>query len=120
MEATLGILMPFLTAVLILAIIFTSKILRDRSKNRLIEKAIEHGRELSPDLFKGNERPKLPKDPLTSSLVTIGAGIAIFIALYLFFDNQLKFAAFGLIPLFVGLGQLAGYLINRKNANKAG
>lgn len=110
--------MPFLTAIIILAIVYTTKIMRDRSRNRLIEKAIEHGRDISPELFKGNERPKLPKDPLTSSLVTIGAGIAIFIALFLFFDNQLKFAAFGLIPLFVGLGQLTAYLINKKNENK--
>ena len=82
---------------------------------RIIEKAIEHGKELSPELFRGIEKEKQPKDPLTSSLVTIGAGIAIFIALFLFFDNQLKFAAFGLIPLFVGLGQLTAYLINKKN-----
>ncbi|MDX9811823.1 MAG: DUF6249 domain-containing protein [Bacteroidales bacterium] len=118
MEGVLAILMPFLTAIIILAIVYTTKIMRDRSRNRLIEKAIEHGRDISPELFKGNERPKLPKDPLTSSLVTIGAGIAIFIALFLFFDNQLKFAAFGLIPLFVGLGQLTAYLINKKNENK--
>ena len=118
MEGVLAILMPFLTAIIILAIVYTTKIMRDRSRNRLIEKAIEHGRDISPELFKGNERPKLPKDPLTSSLVTIGAGIAIFIALFLFFDNQMKFAAFGLIPLFVGLGQLTAYLINKKNENK--
>ncbi len=116
MEGVLAILMPFLTAIIILAIVYTTKIMRDRSRNRLIEKAIEHGRDISPELFKGNERPKLPKDPLTSSLVTIGAGIAIFIALFLFFDNQLKFAAFGLIPLFIGLGQLTAYLINKKNS----
>ncbi|GAB1375049.1 MAG: DUF6249 domain-containing protein [Bacteroidales bacterium] len=115
MEGVLAILMPFLTAIIILAIVFTTKIMRDRSRNRLIEKAIEHGKELSPELFRGTEKEKQPKDPLTSSLVTIGAGIAIFIALFLFFDNQLKFAAFGLIPLFVGLGQLTAYLINKKN-----
>ena len=115
MEGVLVILMPFLTAIIILAIVYTTKIMRDRSRNRLIEKAIEHGKELSPELFRGIEKEKQPKDPLTSSLVTIGAGIAIFIALFLFFDNQLKFAAFGLIPLFVGLGQLTAYLINKKN-----
>ena len=120
METALGILTPFLTAILILLIIYTSKVLRDKSKNRLIEKAIEHGREITPDLFKVNERQKLPKDPLTSALVTIGAGIAIFIALFLFFDYQLRFAAFGLIPLFVGLGQLTAYLINTKNGKKVG
>jgi hypothetical protein len=75
-------------------------------------KAIEHGVELSPDLLK-DSRDQKKSDPLTSALVTIGIGVGLFIALYLFF-NEIKFAAFGFIPLFIGLGQLAGYLMNKK------
>ncbi|GAB1473799.1 hypothetical protein MASR2M69_12400 [Bacteroidota bacterium] len=47
----------------------------------------------------------------------IGVGIGLFISLFLFF-NELKFAAFGFIPLFIGLGQLAGYLINKKKEDE--
>jgi len=62
-------------------------------------------------------KQKKKKDPLTSALATIGVGIALFISLYLFFDYQLKYAAFGFIPLFVGIGQLAGYLINKRSGD---
>lgn len=75
-------------------------------------RAIDKGVELSPEFLK-NSMPERKRDPLTSSLIMIGIGIGLFIAFYLFFD-KLKFAAFGFIPLFIGLGQLAGYLINKK------
>lgn len=114
MVPILGIIAPFLTALLIILIIFVSKVLRDRSKNEVITKALENGVELSPDIFK-NAPAKKTEDPLTSALVTIGVGIGLFIALYLFFDQQLKFAAFGFIPLFIGLGQLIGYFVNKRH-----
>lgn len=106
-----GIISPFLTAVLIILIVFVSKLLRDRSRNQVIIKAIEHGKEIDPQLL-ADERKVKKYDPLTSALVTIGVGIGVFIALYLFFD-QLKFAAFGFIPLFIGLGQLIAYFVNK-------
>lgn len=115
MEGTFAIISPFLTAILIILIVFITKHVRDKNRNQVIMKAIEHGVELSPDLLKDN-RDEKKSDPLTSALVTIGIGIGLFIALYLFF-NQIKFAAFGFIPLFIGLGQLAGYLLN-KNRNE--
>ncbi|MGE0091435.1 MAG: DUF6249 domain-containing protein [Bacteroidales bacterium] len=116
MEDVIAVASPFIAGILIVLIVFVSKIMRDKSKNQVIMKAIEHGAEISPELFK--EQQKKPKDPLTSALVTIGVGISLFIALFLFFDYQLKFAAFGFIPLFIGLGQLTAYLINKKNKAK--
>lgn len=109
-----GILMPFLTAIAIILIIYLAKINRERSRNLLIEKAIENGKEISPEFFKSTESAKKPSDPLTSAMVSIGAGIGLFGAFYFFFDG-FKFAAFGLIPLFIGLGQLVAYFINKKN-----
>ncbi|MFA6770361.1 MAG: DUF6249 domain-containing protein [Bacteroidales bacterium] len=114
----LAIASPFLTAILILLIIFVSKILRDKSKNEVLMKALEKGVELSPEFFKNEpvkkkQDPLNKQDPLTSALVTIGVGIGLFIALYLFF-NDIRFAAFGFIPFFVGLGQLIGYLVSKK------
>ncbi|MDD2583758.1 MAG: DUF6249 domain-containing protein [Bacteroidales bacterium] len=109
----LGVIAPFLTAVLILLVIFVTKLLRDRSKNEVLMKALEKGVELSPDFFKTEPVKSKKEDPLTSALVAIGLGIGVFIALYFFFGD-LKFAAFGFIPLFIGLGKLIGYLVNKK------
>lgn len=116
MEDVIAVASPFIAGILIVLIVFISKIMRDKSKNQVIIKAIEHGAEISPELFK--EQPKKPKDPLASALVIIGVGISMFIALFLFFDYQLKFAAFGFIPLFIGLGQLVAYLINKNKEAK--
>jgi hypothetical protein len=111
MEGVFGVISPFLTAIAIILIVFLSKVARDRSRNQVIIRAIEHGREISPELLADAKSAK-KYDPLTASLVTIGVGVGIFVALYLFFE-ELKFAAFGFIPLFIGLGQLAAYLINK-------
>ncbi len=116
MEGVFGIISPFLTAIAIILIVFISKVLRDKSRNQVIIKAIEHGKEISPELLADSRKEK-KYDPLASSLVTIGVGIGLFVALYLFF-NELKFAAFGFIPLFIGLGQLAAYLINKSKKEK--
>jgi hypothetical protein len=107
-----GIVTPFLMVVAIIFIVFNTKMKNEKSKNEVIMKAIEKGVELSPEFLKEN-MPEKRRDPLTASLVMIGVGIGLFVSLYLFFD-QLKFAAFGFIPLFIGLGQLAGYIINKK------
>lgn len=107
-----GIITPFLMVVAIIFIVFFSKMRNEKSKNEVIMKAIEKGVELSPEFLK-DSMPERKRDPLTASLVMIGLGIGLFISLFLFF-NELKFAAFGFIPLFIGLGQLAGYLINKK------
>ncbi len=115
MEEILGILVPFSTAVLIVLIVFIAKVLRDKSRNQVVMKAIENGKELPQEFFtpyeKGKREPK-EKDPLRDSLVTLGLGIGLTLALYFFLG--LKFAAFGLIPLFVGLGQLTAYFVNKK------
>jgi len=107
-----GIIIPFLTVVLIVFIVIRAKIIREKSRNELIAKAIEHGKELSPDLFARDEKSSKKSDPLTSALVSIGVGIGLFLALYFFFGG-FKFAAFGCIPLFVGIGQLVAYFVNR-------
>ena len=112
-----GIIIPFLTAVTIIFLVLRAKITRDKSRNELIAKAIEHGKELSPDLFAADERNSKKSDPLTSALVSIGVGIGLFLALYFFFGG-FKFAAFGCIPLFIGIGQLVAYLINKNKTEK--
>jgi hypothetical protein len=107
-----GIVVPFLTAVLIIFFILRASAFKEKSRNELIAKAIEHGKELSPDLFARDEKSSKKSDPLTSALVSIGVGIGLFLAFYFFFGG-FKFAAFGCIPLFVGIGQLVAYFVNR-------
>lgn len=109
----LAVLLPFLTAILIVAIVLTVRYLRDKSKNEVIKRAIEAGKEITPEIFANFSKEGKKSDPLAAALSTIGAGIGIFLALYFFFGG-LKFAAFGLIPLFVGIGQLISYFLNKK------
>ena len=114
MEETIGmvaVILPFVTAVINLLIIFVTKVMRDRSRNQVIMKAIEAGKEISPDMFTTPETEK-KSDPLTSALVSIGVGVGMFGAFYFFFGG-LKFAAFGLIPFFIGVGQLVAYFVNK-------
>ncbi|MEN6619121.1 MAG: DUF6249 domain-containing protein [Rikenellaceae bacterium] len=113
MEGVLGIVIPFTTAVLIVLIVFLAKVFKEKSRNELIAKAIEHGKDLSPDLFTKEGNSSKKSDPLTSALVSIGVGVGLFIAFYFFFGG-FKFAAFGCIPLFIGIGQLVAYFVNRK------
>lgn len=107
-----GIIAPFLTAVLIIFFIMRAKVLKDKSRNELIAKAIEHGKDLSPDLFARDEKNVRKSDPLTGALVSIGVGIGLFLAFYFFFGG-FKYAAFGCIPLFIGIGQLVAYFVNK-------
>jgi hypothetical protein len=107
-----GITIPFLTALLIIYIVLRAKVISEKSRNDLIAKAIEHGKELSPDLFTRKENTPKKSDLLTNALVSIGVGIGLFIALYFFFGG-FKFAAFGCIPLFIGIGQLVAYFVNK-------
>lgn len=119
MEETIGlfaVISPFITAVIILLIIFITKYLRDKSRNEVVAKALEMGKELPVEFFATPESKK-NEDPLRSALISIGVGIGLFIALYFFFDN-FKFAAFGCIPLFIGIGQLIAYFINKNKEIK--
>jgi hypothetical protein len=115
--ATISVILPFVTAITIILIVFITKYLRDRSRDKVLMKALETGKEITPELFYDpkNENSKKP-DPLTTALVSIGLGIGLCVALYFFFGG-LKFAAFGLIPFFIGVGQLIAFFVN-KNKNQ--
>lgn len=114
--AIVSVLIPFITGITIILIIFLLKYLIDRSRNQVIMKAIEAGKDISPDFFKPSEGVKLKKqDPLSSALVSIGVGFGLFAALYFFFGG-IKFAAFGLIPFFIGIGQLVAYFVNKNKS----
>jgi amino acid transporter len=111
-----AMLMPYITAVIILLIIFITKLYRDRSRNQVLMKSLETGKELPQDIFKDPESNK-KNDPMTSALILIGTGIGLFVALYFFFGG-LKFASFGFIPFCIGLGQLVAYFVTKNKNDK--
>jgi drug/metabolite transporter (DMT)-like permease len=110
-----GIVFTFLTMVLIIFIIFLYKTKQEKFKNEVLKTAIEQGRELPPDFFKLQQKPK--GNLLRTSLFFLAFGIGLGIFFYFFFAPQgegWKFASIGLIFIFVGIGQLIAYLIEQK------
>jgi hypothetical protein len=120
-----GTVAPFLAAIFIILIIFLSKTKREKYRNDVLKAAIENGRDIPSDFFKKPEIPaeafrkqdKPKANLLTTSLFFLGFGIGISLAFYFFFAGQgegLKFGSIGLVFIFVGLGQLVAYQVERK------
>lgn len=110
-----GIVFSFLTPIAIILIIFLNKTKQEKYRNEVLKAAIEQGRELPADFFKQQEKPK--ENLLRTSTFFLAFGIGIGIFFYFFFaptGEGLKFASIGLIFLFIGIGQLIAYLIERK------
>lgn len=115
-----GIVFSFVTPIAIVLIIFLNKTKQEKYRNEVLKAAIEQGRELPADFFKQQEKPK--ENLLRTSTFFLAFGIGIGIFFYLFFTptgEGLKFASIGLIFIFIGIGQLIAYLIERKQ-KKAG
>lgn len=111
----IGTITPFLCAIFIILIIFISKTKQEKSRNDVLKTAIEHDRDLPSDFFKKPEKRK--PNLLTNALFFLGFGIGLSVFFYFFFADQgegLKFGSMGLIFIFVGLGQLIAYLVERK------
>lgn len=110
-----GIVFTFMTPVVIVLIVFLTKMKQEKYRNEVIKAAIEQGRELPPDLFKQQDKPK--ESLLRTSTFFLAFGIGIGIFFYFFFASSgesLKFASIGLIFIFIGIGQLIAYLIEQK------
>lgn len=110
-----GIVFSFMTPIAIILIIFLNKTKQEKFRNEVLKAAIEQGRELPADFFKQQEKPK--ENLLRTSTFFLAFGVGISIFFYLFFaptGNGLRFASIGLIFLFIGIGQLIAYSIERK------
>lgn len=110
-----GIVFSFITPIAIILIIFLNKTKQEKYRNEVLKAAIEQGRELPADFFKQREKPK--ENLLRTSTFFLAFGVGIGIFFYFFFaptGNGLRFASIGLIFLFIGIGQLIAYLIERK------
>ena len=114
LPAIICLVMP----IVIVWLVFWFKHQEGKSKNRLIEKALELNKEISPEIFL---RPK--KDPITSNrrlLITgitfVCAGLAAFIILLLLVD--MTNASFAFIALLPGIGFLLAHWFIAKELKK--
>lgn len=110
-----GIIATFSTPIIIILIIFLTKMKQEKYRNEVIKTAIEQGRELPADLFKLQEKPK--ENLLRTSTFFLAFGVGISIFFYFFFaasGESFKFASIGLIFIFIGIGQLIAYLVEQK------
>ena len=104
--------------IIIVWLVFWFKHQEGKAKNRLIEKALELNKEISPEIFL---RPK--KDPIISNrrlLITgitfVCVGLAAFIILLLLID--MAYASFAFIALLPGIGFLLAYWFIAKELKK--
>lgn len=106
---TFALVMPGLVTVLVFFLIFRYLRQRRLDRYRVIEHSIDKGMPL-PDSFYMSEGPKNTNTP-RSAIVWIGWGLAI-ILFFCLIDSK-AIAAFGLIPLFIGIARGVTYLVNR-------
>ena len=109
-----AVVSPFLTGFLIVLIVLIFNHRNKKAKYRLMEKAIEAGREIPQSFF---EEKKTKKTPLQSAFTLIGTGIGLFLTLWFVADPAVHNVAFvGAIPLLIGLGKLLAYKMEEKSS----
>lgn len=111
---TFAFVMPGTVTVLVFFLIFRYLRQRRLDRYRVIEHSIDKGMPL-PDSFYMSEGPKNTNTP-RSAIVWIGWGLAI-ILFFCLIDSE-ALAAFGLIPLFIGIARGVTYLVNRHDAKE--
>lgn len=105
----LALTITFLTAIAIVWIILYYRRERERDKYRILEKAIEHNRQLPAVLYHSVQKPIVQK--IQSGICWIGVGIT-FIIFFLCIDE--KVWAIGIIPIFIGIAQIAMFIVQTK------
>lgn len=106
-----AVVSPFLTGFLIVLIVLIFNYRNKRAKYRLMEKAIEAGREIPQSFF---EETKPKKTPLQSAFTLIGTGIGLFLMLWFVAGHDVAFV--GAIPLLIGLGKLLAYKMENQTS----
>ena len=106
-----GIVIPFLFAFLIIVFYFSNKKEREKSRNEVLVKAMEHGQKLPDDFFKKEEKYDLSLKTLKQGLTVSGVGLG-FVAWGIYDDEDILFI--GLIVLLVGIAKLLFLFFGRK------
>jgi len=117
-SAALGVLIPILVPIAMFAMVFGIVYLRNRERMAMIERGMD------PRLD-SEKKPGTRNYVLTWSLLLIGAGVGLFLAIYLQYkiavnpgDSDNPAIYFALIAIFGGLGLFISYLIEKKEAKK--
>lgn len=126
-------LFPFLVPIALFAMIaaivlgaYYEGIIKNRDRTRAIEKIIDSGQPLTPELLKTIQdtlRSNAAQPTLTSALqpVFIGIALAVLFTLgYIFQDMPAFLIAVGLFPLAVGAARLIGYYHQKKHPEDKG
>lgn len=105
----LALTIPFLTAIAIVWIVLYYRRERERDKYRILEKAIEHNRQLPAVLYHSVQKNIIQK--IQSGICWIGVGIT-FIIFFICIDEAVW--SIGIIPIFIGIAQIAMFIVQTK------
>lgn len=106
----LGLILPFVSVIILIWLLLHFRNERERDRLRVIEMSITRGCPL-PTEFYTHTGKNSPDRKLQSGICWIGAGLAIMI----FFCNVAdEVAPIGILPIFVGIAQLAAYRVQSR------
>jgi hypothetical protein len=99
-----AIVVVFGTPIFIVAGVLYSSYRKKRLMHDTINQYVSSGKDIPPEVLKGLQKEITPKSNLHRGLVMSGIGLGIFVCFAII--GSLDAAAFGMIPLFIGLAQL--------------
>lgn len=113
--ALVGSIVPFVTAVAILLIIFYFRAKNQQKKYEVLEKAIERGVEVPPNFFQVNDKQTRGSKLETAfALIAVGIGLVL---LGIFNRSQASvILPIASIPFLIGIGKLLAYKIEKKQS----
>lgn len=108
--------MPCLTFLLIIVAVLVFVYKRNRSRNAVIEQAIQAGYPLPESFYNGRQRVSRAKDTelLQSAIKLIGVGALLCISFMVVFDSPFV-GLMCLIPAVIGIGRLIAYFVAGKD-----
>lgn len=110
--ASIAILFTFGTPIMIIAAVLYSSYRKKRLIHDTIDQYVTSGKDIPDEVLKGLQKEVTPKNNLHRGLVMSGIGLGIFACFAVI--GVLEAAAFGLIPLFIGLAQLLIWKLENK------
>jgi uncharacterized protein YjbJ (UPF0337 family) len=107
-----AIVFTFGMPIMIVAVVLYSSYRKKRLMHDTIDQYVSSGKDIPPEVLKGLQKEVTPKNNLHRGLVMSGVGLGIFACFAVI--GTLSAAAFGLIPLFIGLAQLLIWKLEEK------
>jgi hypothetical protein len=114
MEGVIAVFIPIVVSLGVFLMIWGMRYLENKENMAMIERGID------PSTMRRRRRNADPSQTLKNSLMFIGAGIGLLLALIIsktfgMEEGERTGVFFGLIAIFGGLGMLGAYLYERKN-----